>query len=306
MTCGEKIARLRKQKNMTQAELGDSLSVTYQAVSKWERGESLPDFDTISRIAKLFEVPISYFEEGGEEQINLDTQQVASTTTATAESAIISTSILGMCVNCGKVVREGEEETREPKLICKSCAELARKEVEERIQKKKKEEEWKKQYEIDKNNEAKAVYRRRRNIALIIGAVVAVAIFITFFVLAMLKKSEMNLRLGAGGVLAVFAFTFTTQMIWDGIVREMCTGGGKIISLPGIIFSLSPDGIIFLIVAKIFLFFVAAFVFIASILICVFLAIVMSPFTFIPSLLCHNREIRKATASTLEIERSFK
>ena len=63
MTCGDKIAKLRKQRGMTQAELGNELNVTYQAVSKWERSESHPDFDTISRISKLFQVPISYFEE---------------------------------------------------------------------------------------------------------------------------------------------------------------------------------------------------------------------------------------------------
>ena len=67
MNCGEKISRLRKSNNMTQAELGDALSVTYQAVSKWERGESQPDFDTISKISKMFQVPISYFEDGSDD-----------------------------------------------------------------------------------------------------------------------------------------------------------------------------------------------------------------------------------------------
>ncbi|MDE6399197.1 MAG: helix-turn-helix domain-containing protein, partial [Clostridiales bacterium] len=66
MEYGEKIAALRKEHGMTQAELGNELNVTYQAVSKWERGESYPNFDTLSRIAKLFAVPIGYFEEDGE------------------------------------------------------------------------------------------------------------------------------------------------------------------------------------------------------------------------------------------------
>ena len=46
MNNGEKIASLRKAKGMTQAELGAELNVTFQAVSKWERGESYPDFAT--------------------------------------------------------------------------------------------------------------------------------------------------------------------------------------------------------------------------------------------------------------------
>lgn len=48
---GEKIASLRKAKGLTQAELGEKVAVTFQAVSKWERGESYPDFATISRLA---------------------------------------------------------------------------------------------------------------------------------------------------------------------------------------------------------------------------------------------------------------
>lgn len=66
MNCGEKIAALRKSRNMTQAELGNAMNVTYQAVSKRERGESEPDFDAMSKTVKFFDVPISYFEGGGQ------------------------------------------------------------------------------------------------------------------------------------------------------------------------------------------------------------------------------------------------
>lgn len=37
---GKQIALLRKAKNLTQAELGERLCISYQAVSKWERGVS--------------------------------------------------------------------------------------------------------------------------------------------------------------------------------------------------------------------------------------------------------------------------
>lgn len=37
---GKYIAKLRKQKNMTQKELADKINVTDKAVSKWERGVS--------------------------------------------------------------------------------------------------------------------------------------------------------------------------------------------------------------------------------------------------------------------------
>ena len=41
----ENIRRMRKQRDLTQEALADFLGVSFQAVSKWERGESYPDFD---------------------------------------------------------------------------------------------------------------------------------------------------------------------------------------------------------------------------------------------------------------------
>lgn len=38
---GNQIAVLRKSKNLTQSELGKRLNISFQAVSKWERGVSL-------------------------------------------------------------------------------------------------------------------------------------------------------------------------------------------------------------------------------------------------------------------------
>ena len=49
-TIGETICTLRKEKGMTQKELAEALHVTDKAVSKWERGGSLPDTATIPRI----------------------------------------------------------------------------------------------------------------------------------------------------------------------------------------------------------------------------------------------------------------
>lgn len=51
---GAYISRLRKERDMTQAELAERLNISHQAVSKWERGESLPDIGTIPAVAALF------------------------------------------------------------------------------------------------------------------------------------------------------------------------------------------------------------------------------------------------------------
>ncbi|MBQ8902646.1 MAG: helix-turn-helix transcriptional regulator [Bacilli bacterium] len=51
---GKFIAKLRNEKNMTQIELGEILGVSYKAVSKWERGLSLPDASLYNEICKIF------------------------------------------------------------------------------------------------------------------------------------------------------------------------------------------------------------------------------------------------------------
>lgn len=51
---GNNIAAFRKQCGMTQAELAEKLNYSDKAVSKWERGESVPDVMTLVQIAELF------------------------------------------------------------------------------------------------------------------------------------------------------------------------------------------------------------------------------------------------------------
>lgn len=53
---GEKIRTLRKNKNISQELLANYLGISFQAVSKWEKGETLPDVAMIPAIAVFFEV----------------------------------------------------------------------------------------------------------------------------------------------------------------------------------------------------------------------------------------------------------
>ena len=54
MSIGENIACLRKQKGWTQAELGEKLGVSNQAVSKWELGITMPDVMLLPTLADIF------------------------------------------------------------------------------------------------------------------------------------------------------------------------------------------------------------------------------------------------------------
>jgi uncharacterized protein YjbI with pentapeptide repeats len=60
---GSKIAKARKEKNMSQAELAGLLFISPQAVGKWERGESIPDISTVNRLAEILGVDLNYFSE---------------------------------------------------------------------------------------------------------------------------------------------------------------------------------------------------------------------------------------------------
>ena len=61
---GKTIADLRKANNMTQSEVADILGVSYQAVSKWERDESLPDITLLPQIADLYHISIDQLLRG--------------------------------------------------------------------------------------------------------------------------------------------------------------------------------------------------------------------------------------------------
>lgn len=55
---GTKIASYRNQLNMTQHDLAEALYVTHQAVSKWEKGKSMPNIDILYELTKLFHISI--------------------------------------------------------------------------------------------------------------------------------------------------------------------------------------------------------------------------------------------------------
>ena len=57
-TLGTRLAELRKKYNFTQADIGEKLNVSVQAVSKWENDLSLPDYDYLIKLADLFNTSI--------------------------------------------------------------------------------------------------------------------------------------------------------------------------------------------------------------------------------------------------------
>ena len=58
MLFSEKLRLLRTKNNLTQEELAENLSVSRQAITKWESGDGIPDIDNLKELSKLFNVTI--------------------------------------------------------------------------------------------------------------------------------------------------------------------------------------------------------------------------------------------------------
>ena len=68
---GAFIAAMRRERNMTQAELAAVLHVTDKAVSKWERGAGLPDINLIEPLAAALDVSVLELMQGRAEDAEM-------------------------------------------------------------------------------------------------------------------------------------------------------------------------------------------------------------------------------------------
>jgi len=60
LICASNLIRLRTAASLTQAELGAKLNYSDKSVSKWERGEAIPDAWVLTRLAEIFGVTVDY------------------------------------------------------------------------------------------------------------------------------------------------------------------------------------------------------------------------------------------------------
>lgn len=97
MKTGDKIAKLRKQNNLTQDQLASLLKVSRQSVSKWESNITYPETEKIIRISQIFDCSIDYLlndkieEPQAKEiksEINAVQEQVVSQNVTSQESVV--------------------------------------------------------------------------------------------------------------------------------------------------------------------------------------------------------------------------
>lgn len=64
MTIGERIADLRKEKNISQGQLAQAMDLTRQAVSKWENDLTSPDTINLIKLADILDTDVEYLATG--------------------------------------------------------------------------------------------------------------------------------------------------------------------------------------------------------------------------------------------------
>ena len=83
MKFNEKIIMLRKNKNLSQEDLGNELGVERQTISKWELGETTPEMDKLIKMSEIFEITLDDLIKDTEPNIdknnanNTNTQKLA-------------------------------------------------------------------------------------------------------------------------------------------------------------------------------------------------------------------------------------
>ena len=98
---GEKIKSLRKQKNISQEVFAGYLGVSFQAVSKWENGNTMPDVTMIPAIA-------SFFGVSTDELFDFNLFEIKSRLTqfATKHISTVSPTAIDRRVFCARVCRD--------------------------------------------------------------------------------------------------------------------------------------------------------------------------------------------------------
>jgi len=266
------IKTLRMQKGITQKELAEKLHVTSQAVSRWEQGDVEPSIDTISNMAKLFEVTTD--ELIGELKVKVAEEKPEEEKEEKKEEKVTKESakpVLAVCENCNEPIYEGKNIIRKTitngdgttgfKVICNNCH---------------------KKDEEAKLDEQKRYGVSQRIKSFVWGGIIAAIILasgIVYLTSPLSESGDIIMVL----LLSISAFTFSSCLFLKNNFIEdkfLDIASWGFVTFPGLIFDLSFDGIIWLIGMKI-IFWLLGFVlgFLATLL-ALFVSLALSLFAY--------------------------
>ena len=90
------IIKLRTEAGLTQAELGENLNYSDKTISKWERGEAIPDAYVLTQMAEIFGVTVDYLLSSHDAWESPEQQAARQEETGYSVNMIIAISVLGV------------------------------------------------------------------------------------------------------------------------------------------------------------------------------------------------------------------
>ena len=238
---GTKIAELRAANKMTQAQLGEQLNVTSQAVSKWEKGLSEPDIESIRKICEIFHISFDEFF-GANKQEKEEEEEITQESKPQETQGVI----LAYCDTCDKplynpkeyqvTIENGVQHTTCIECIPKKAA-AKQKQRDERLAAERRARQDNEKGELRKGLLWGILGGIGLAILTLIGGIVAEEPAWMIAVMTLL---------GAYGGYALVA-----QFIWVNSVWDVFCFFLKTVKWPGVIFTLDLEGLFFLIFVKI-------------------------------------------------------
>ena len=290
---GKKISELRKQHNLTQADLGTKLNISAQAVSKWENGLSEPDIASLKKLCDIFNISLDDLLEidsshaKQEEQAEMLTEQTSEEKKETQEPEKETKIINGYCEKCKTPVGPGEYQVShlyyEKGKVSKDerqhifCNDCHKKMVETKKEQEKKEEQIKRQ----NLKKEKQTDLRKGLLFGILFACIGALLGVLYNNAEPEKASFLYIVFFAIG-----GYTFSALCFWDCYVADLFGFFCRSFKFPFIfIFELSIDGLLMWIIVKLSLWIIGAALsitfFCLGLVICMALSIVSFPFILI-------------------------
>lgn len=291
MTLGQKLKKLRSEKEITQKDLADQLHVTFQTVSKWESDTNEPDIATLKELAKFFGCSFDYLLSDDEEETKEETNEaVVAPTEVVNKTVVIHQNEPHVCAKCGRDIPEeelvSEDVTKRERhgrftrsvtvgqtYYHKSCLEEVKAERQEAAIRARK---------AAASSSAKKCFGWG-----IASGVIALVISLIIFII---NRDQVNIGLGIlFSVLigyAIFAMVYCIVCgSYIGDVFLWCAGLS--IKFPGIIFSWDLGGFAFLIVMKVLFAVIGFLVGVFALIFAIVLSAALGGISF-PFILIHN------------------
>lgn len=242
---GDNIRRLRAEKGMTQKEIADRLFVTAQAVSRWENGEVEPSLNTITELAKIFEVSVDALLGVAAENETASEAEQAPQQESTPEPTVIiekeyvykepPKQVLALCHRCNSPIYDKDQIVRKGHEVwCKKCDQSVKS--------------FQKSQAVKKEE-------KRRLLSFIFGGLFAALCMIVGISNAISGGSATS---AVGGIVLGYAgfALISCWLLCNTFVGELMGDifSWAFVDFPGVIFSLDFDGLVFLIAVKILFF----------------------------------------------------